>query len=190
LDYQWKPIEPLTAEDRALDLSDIKPLGESWKHFRARLRESNEAGLRRFNERLIRSLSIETGILERLDDLDRGTTEALILKGFYEELIQRESTNIEPSALVQILRDQEAAIYVVQELVSRGRPLTRGTLFELHAILTRHQETVAAIDQFGTRFQIPLRRGAFKEHPNNPRRPDGSVHDIVPRNMSPQRSTS
>jgi len=178
--YRWKRVEPLTEQDKAIDLSNVKPLGESWKQFKSRLRETNAAGLRQFNERLIRSLSVETGILERIYDLDRGTTEALIAKGFIEELIQRESTNIEPSTLVEILRDQEAAIYLVQDLVARARPFTRGVLFELHAILTRHQLTTRAVDQLGNRIDVPLRRGAFKEYPNNPKRPDGSTHEYCP----------
>src|SRR5947209_4506483 len=146
IEYRWKPIEPLSEQDRAIEMSDVKPLEDGWKQFKLRLRQTNEAGLRQFNERLIRSLSIETGILERIYELDRGTTEALIAKGFIEELVQRESTNIEPSALVHILRDQEAAIYLVQDLVANARPFTRGVLFELHAILTRHQHTTLAVD--------------------------------------------
>jgi Fic family protein len=180
IEYRWKPIEPLSNEERAIDLSDILPLSEGWKQFKSRLKVSNPTGLRQFNERLIRSLSIETGILERIYDLDRGTTEALIAKGFVEDLIQRESTNIEPSTLVDILRDQEAAIYLVQDLIANARPFTRGVLLELHAILTRHQPTTIAVDQFGNRMEVPLRRGAFKEHPNNPRRPDDSIHEYAP----------
>jgi hypothetical protein len=86
VEYRWKRIEPLTEQEKKIDLSDIVPLSESWKQFKARLKDSNPAGLRQFNERLVRSLSIETGILERIYDLDRGTTEALIAKGFIEEL--------------------------------------------------------------------------------------------------------
>jgi Fic family protein len=179
-EHRWKRIDPLTDEEKAIDLSNIQPLGESWKEFKVRLKNSNPTGLSEFNERLIRSLSIETGILERIYDLDRGTTEALIVKGFIEDLIQRESTNIEPSTLVDILRDQEAAIYLIQDLVGKGRPFSRGVLLELHSILTRHQTMTVAIDQFGNRMEIPLKRGAFKEFPNNPKRPDGSIHEYAP----------
>jgi Fic family protein len=178
--YRWKPIVPLTAAEKAIDISDMIPLGESWKEFKSRLKQSNEAGLRQFNERLIRSLSVETGILERIYELDRGTTEALIAKGFIEDLIQRESTNIEPSTLVEILRDQEAAIYLIQDLVGSSRPFTRGVLFELHSILTRHQLTTKGIDSLGNRIELTLRKGAFKVHPNNPTRPDGSIHEYCP----------
>ena len=58
--------------------------------------------------------------------------------------------------------------------------LTKGVLYELHAILTRHQETTVAIDQFGKRLEIPLVKGKFKVLPNNPRRPDGTVHAYSP----------
>ena len=131
---------------------------------------------------LIRRLSIETGILERLYDLDRGTTEALVEKGFAENLIAHADTNISNpyATLMEYLRDQEAAIQLVMDVVGRSRPLSKGLLHELHVILTRHQETTSAIDQFGNHLEIPLLRGKFKEHPNNPRRPDGSIHEYCP----------
>ena len=125
-------------------------------------------------------LSIETGILERLYDLDRGTTEALVTQGFVEDLISHSSTDIEPSRLIDILRDQEAAIQLVMDCVAGSRPLTRGLIHELHSILTNHEDTTTAIDQFGNRLEIPLLRGKFKELPNNPRRSDGSSHEYCP----------
>ncbi|MGA7219592.1 MAG: Fic family protein, partial [Candidatus Sulfotelmatobacter sp.] len=42
------------------------------------------------------------------------------------------------------------------------------------------QDTTAAVDQFGNRREIPLLKGKFKEQPNNPRRPDGSIHEYCP----------
>ena len=179
-DYKWRPIEPLAAAERSIDLGDIRPLYDSWHSLQDRLHKASADSLRRFNDRLVRSLSIETGILERLYDLDRGTTEALILHGFAEDLVSRSSTNIEPSLLIDILRDQEAAIRLVMDCVAKRRELTKGFLHELHVILTKHQETTRAVDQFGNRREIPLRRGAFKEHPNNPERPDGTIHEYCP----------
>jgi Fic family protein len=179
-DYKWKPIEPLSDRDRAIDLADTRPLYESWRASKQRLQQSSQAGLREFNQRLIRRLSVETGILERIYDLDRGTTEALVAHGFLEELVSRSSTDIEPSRLIDILRDQEAAIQLMIDCVAPNRHLTRGVIHELHAILTRHQDTTSAIDQFGNRFQMPLLKGKFKEQPNNPSRPDGSLHEYCP----------
>lgn len=36
------------------------------------------------------------------------------------------------------------------------------------------------MDQFGDRREIPLLKGRFKEQPNNPRRPDGTIHEYCP----------
>ena len=107
-EYRWKRIEPLTDQEKAIDLSDILPLSESWKQFKSRLKDSNPTGLRQFNERLIRSLSIETGILERIYDLDRGTTEALIAKGFIEELIRGFSLRLFPIFQLKLLTQVDA----------------------------------------------------------------------------------
>lgn len=178
--HVWRPIEPLSASDRAIDLADVRPLYEAWRSAKERLRKSNGEGLRQFTDRLVRSLSIETGIIERIYDLDRGTTEALVTHGFVQDLIARSSTNIEPAALIEILRDQEAAIRLVMDCVANNRPLTKGFLHELQATITRHQPSTDAVDQFGNHVQIPLRRGAFKEFPNNPVREDGSFHEYCP----------
>src|SRR5436309_3696499 len=56
----------------------------------------------------------------------------------------------------------------------------KGLLHELHTILTRHQDTTTAVDQFGNRRDIPLLKGKFKDQPNNPKRPDGTIHEYCP----------
>jgi Fic family protein len=179
-DYIWRPIEQLSDTERRIDLAAMSPLYESWRESKKRIQRSSPGQLEDFNRRLIRRLSVETGILERLYDLDRGTTEALIAHGFAEELVTRSSTNIEPALLIDILRDQEAAIQLVMDCVGKARDFTKGLIHELHAILTRHQETTTAVDQFGRRLEIPLLRGKYKEQANNPRRPDGSMHEYCP----------
>jgi len=179
-DYHWQPIKPLSTEERKIDVTAIRPLYENWRAAKTRLQESSHAQLADFNRRLIRRFSVETGILERLYDLDRGTTEALVAHGFAEDLISHASTNIEPAKLIDILRDQEAAVQLVIDCVGKKRDLTKGLLHELHAILTRHQETTTAVDQFGTRYEIPLSKGKFKEQPNNPKRQDGTLHEYSP----------
>jgi hypothetical protein len=177
-DYIWKPIEPLADQDKRIDLAAIHPLYDSWRTSKKRLLQSSEASLRRFTERLVRRLSIETGILERLYDLDRGTTEALVAKGFLEDLVSHSATDIEPSRLIDILRDQEGAVQLVIDCGAGKRELTM--MHERHAILAKHQDTTTAIDQFGNRREIPLLKGRFKQHPNNPKRPDGSIHEYSP----------
>ena len=179
-DYKWKLIEPLSDEDREIDLAAISPLYDTWKIAKQRLQQSSPTSLELFTQRLIRRLSIETGILERLYDVDRGTTEALVANGFAEELVSRAGTDIEPSKLIDILRDQEAAIQLVIDCVAGNRKLTRAVIHELHTVLMQHQDTTTAIDQFGKRFEIPLLKGQFKDQPNNPKRPNGTTHEYCP----------
>jgi Fic family protein len=179
-DYTWKPIEPLSEEDRIIDIASMRSLYDSWRTFKSRLQESSEASFRGFNQRLVRRLSVETGVLERLYDLDRGTTEALVKTGFVEDIVSRSSTDIEPSRLIDILRDQESAVQLVIDCIANSSPLTKSVIHELHVIITAHQETTTAIDQFGKQFEIPLLKGKFKEHPNNPKRPDGATHEYCP----------
>ena len=177
--YTWKPIGPLEDKDKTIDLASMRALYETWTLSKQRLKESGGSSLENFTLRLVRRLSVETGILERLYDLDLGTTEALVANGFKEELISQSSTDIEPAKLIDILKDQESAIRLVVDCVARQRALTKGVVHELHAILTRHQDTTAAIDQFGARRDIPLLKGQFKQQPNNPKRPDGDIHELL-----------
>ena len=180
VDNEWKPIAPLSESERRIDVSDVNSLKESWLEFRQRLGESRPQNLAEFIERLTRKWSIETGILERIYDIDRGTTIVLIERGFFAGLVERSGTDKEPEQLVEVLRDHKAAADLVQDCVASSRPLTVGLIHELHAILTSHQVKVEGVDQFGTRVALTPRRGAFKEQPNNPTRPDGSQHRYCP----------
>ena len=177
--HSWHPIAPLSEEDRAIDLA-LQPLYGAWYVSQARLRESSAASLQAFNERLIRRLSVETGILERLYDVDRGTTEILVERGFVEDLVTRSSTDTEPARLIQVLKDHENAFSLLMDCVNGQRELTIGFIHELHTALTLHQDTVTAHDQFGVIHEIPLRRGVYKEWPNNPTRTDGLIHEFCP----------
>ncbi len=76
--------------------------------------------------------------------------------------------------------DQEAALEVVFATVKDERPLSNHVVKEWHALMTRHQETAVGIDSFGNRIQIPRRRGEYEIRPNNPRSPDGVVHEYCP----------
>ena len=180
VDYKWKPIEPLSEKEKGIDLAAIESLYETWRSSRVRLEQSNPSALKGFQERLVRRLSIETGILEQLYDLDRGTTEALVAHGFADDLVAHSASQLPPSRLIDILKDQEAAIQLVVDCVARNREMTKGVIHELHAVLTRHQDTTTAVDQFGSHFEIALLKGRYKQQPNNPKRPDGTIHEYCP----------
>ena len=178
--YKWKPIEPLNSVGSSYDFSEIDSLHFQWTHFRRQKEASNPDAYKAFLERLERSWAIETGIIEGLYTLDRGVTETLVQRGFNAELIDRNATNKEPVELVRVLEDHRQAAEGVYGYIRDGNPLTKSFIRQLHVILTQHQPTYTAYNQFGNRFETPLDRGGFKALANNPTRPDGRIHEYCP----------
>ena len=120
--------------------------------------------------------SIETGIIEGLYTLNRGTTTTLLEHGFVPELVKSQDTNIAPCQLIAILQDHQSSVELVHGYIREERPLSAHTIRELHACITAHQETHEAMDSLGRRVKRPLRRGVFKQYSNNPTQPVGRVH--------------
>lgn len=177
--HEWEPIKPLEITSDA-SLGDYEQLAEAWKEAKAELARSSSTALEEFRRRLVRRHSVETGIIEHLYDVNRGVTETLVEHGFAEELVARTDTTVEPARLVEILRDQEAAIVTCMDVIAASRTLTKGLLHELHQTLTRNQHTTTARTPDGDLIEVPLRKGAFKERSNNPERPDGTTHEYCP----------
>ena len=177
--HYWSPITPLSEEERAIDLS-LQPLYGAWYASQAGLRESRGDNLKAFNERLIRRMSVETGVIERLYDVDRGTTKTMVDEGFIVDLVPPSSTDLEPERLIQILKGHEEAYGLLMDCVSGQRDLTVGFIREIHNAFTLHQHTATAIDGTGKLIEVPLERWEYKKWPNNPRRPDGLTHEYCP----------
>ncbi len=133
-----------------------------------------------FLQRLGRRWAIETGVIENVYSLDRGTTQLLIEHGIEATLIPHEATNKDPSLVASIIRDQKAAVDWLFDFVKGRRRLSVGYIKELHALLTRHQDACDAVDSLGNRVQAPLERGVFKRWPNNPTRENGTIHEYCP----------
>lgn len=125
-------------------------------------------------------MAVETGVIEGLYALDRGVTETLIVEGFNAALLTNADTNRDPQLVIAILRDQREAIDFMFDIVKRDRPLSTSVVRQMHSLLTRHQPTTTAVDQFGNLQEVELRRGDWKVVPNNPTRPDGVLHLYCP----------
>ena len=138
MDYKWKPIAPLSVKERQIDVSDVDSLKGSWLDFRDRLGASSPQNLVEFNERLARKWSIETGMLERIYDIDRGTTIVLIERGFFAGLVERSGTDKDPEQLIEVLRDHK---------VSRG--FTAGLCSQFETSYTRPHPR-ASLDPYKT----------------------------------------
>jgi Fic family protein len=173
----YRPIQDLPPDWAELEVRELRSLDLVWREQRERLNELDE--LVRLRERLVRSWAIETGVLERVYSIDRGVTEILVAEGLKQGLLDG-ATDRDPAEVIAILRDHQEAIEGVFDFVAGRRDLSTSYIKEVHALLTRNQRTVTAIDQFGRTFETELRHGDWKMQPNNPRRADETVHAYSP----------
>ena len=168
----WKPIK-LDEDWLKCDTSILDDISSSWYERRDVL-QNNSKEYEQFISELKREHAIETGIVERLYDLEKGITETFIKKGFYESYVSHTDTNVPVPKLLSHLSDHLDAVDFVFDVVKDNRDLTLGFINELHALVTRNQIYTEGRDQFGKKTQIPLLKGKFKEFENNPTREDGT----------------
>lgn len=173
----WSPIE---FDDRwnHVNTEKFDNIYPSWEKRRKEL-QKNEEQYERFMDQLKRKQAIDTGIIERMYDLKKGITETFIKEGFVGSYLQHGDTNIEPNLLMKYLGDNFEAIDFIFDFVKNDRQLSVGYIKELHSLITRHQESTDAVDQFGNIGKIPLRKGEFKIAPNNPSR-ENTVYCYCP----------
>ncbi len=176
--YQWHPITELDTALLAHRAPALEGLAQAWMEERESMRELEVE--RAFLERWKNRLAVETGVLEGLYSIDRGVSETLIERGFDTALIPNDSTDQDPTVVVNLLRDQRSAVDLVFDAVLQQRDLSLSFVREVHALLTQSQFTTTAVDQFGRMFEAELRRGDWKELSNNPTRADGMIHEYCP----------
>jgi Fic/DOC family len=174
---KWRPIASLPYVNGALEplLKTVDSLRSAWEDA---LQYYSAEELTEARNRRLRRHAVETGIIERLYELDWGTTEALVAEGLTSEVANRAGGIHEDTLL--IIRSQYEALEYLTELVQDGNNLSLQMIRDLHSIITRHQPTYEARDQFGRIFQAPLRHGEWKTHENHMIRPDGSILEYCP----------
>ncbi|QMU65153.1 MAG: Fic family protein [Flavobacteriaceae bacterium] len=174
----WKPIR-FDDEWNKTDTSKLDDILPSWY----RKREILQSGSKEYEDflnRLKRQHAIETGIVERLYDLKEGITETFIKEGFVESYLQHGDTNISPNKLIGYLSDHFEAIDFIFDVVKNERPISKNFILQLHQLITKNQDFSEAIDTLGRQVRVPLLKGKFKEHENNPRRSDGTKFIYCP----------
>jgi fido (protein-threonine AMPylation protein) len=174
----WEPIADLPQDWDSLTDGEFGPLLQFWNNQRAELEQSG--ALAEFNKRLGREWSIETGQIEGVYNLDRGVTDTLIKRGIDSDLIPNQPGQKPPEIIAAIIQDHADVLEGLVEFVKGDRPISKSYIHELHSALLRHQDTTAVRDQFGNLFEAKLVKGKYKERPNNPKKPDGSMHQYCP----------
>ena len=107
---RWNPIEDLS-DDQVRGLPELAALLSIWKEQAIKLKESESA--RQFQEKLNREWAIETGIIENLYSLDRGTTRTLIEHGIQASFIAHDGSDKPPEWVAAVLHDQQNALEFV-----------------------------------------------------------------------------
>lgn len=173
----WNPIE-FDTKWNDIKTEKFDNIFPSWERRREELNKHPEQ-YKRFIDQLKRKQAIDTGIIEKMYDLKKGVTETFIKEGFVDSYLQHGDTDIAPSLLMDYLRDNFDAIDFIFDFVKNDRQLSVGYIKELHSLITQHQDSTDAIDQFGNHIKVALLKGQFKQYPNNPMR-DGVVYNYCP----------
>lgn len=177
--HKWSPITDLPEDVSGLASIELPALVQVWHEQSDRLKESQ--AYREFLDRLRRQFAIETGIIERLYNIDRGVTQLLIEKGIDEVYVPHGATDRSASEVVAMIRDHEIAIQGMFTYIASATPLTKAYLRELHKVLTAHQHHVEAVNIEGQPITVTMLRGEWKKWPNNPtRRDSGWLHEYCP----------
>jgi Fic family protein len=174
----WEPVRFDTRwnEVKTGKFDNLRP---SWDKKRVELC-GNQEQYEQFIDQLKRKQAVDTGILERMYDLKRGVTETFVKEGFVDSYLQHGDTSIDQQELMNYLKDNFDAINFIFNFIKDERTLSVGYIKELHSLITRHQDTVEAVDSLGNIGRTDLLKGEFKKMPNNPRRPDGVVCEYCP----------
>jgi Fic family protein len=172
--HKWQEIADLPADLAQFRDPELESLYQVW------IDQKDTVDEKAFAAELAREWSIETGIIEGIYTLDRGTTEVLIRRGIDSSYISRASTNQDPELVASTISAHEDVLEALFDFVAQRRELSTGYIKELHAALLLHQDTVKGVDQFGGEVYGKLKKGAYKDHPNNPTRRDKTVHEYCP----------
>lgn len=174
----WQFIEPLAAADFETNgrFGALEALREEWKNYLHALPDKEALQVR---QRSLRRLSIETGFLERLYDIEWGLTLTLVAEGFAREVVERAQGQLDDDVL-GTLRSQRDALEMVMDFVEARRTLSPGFIRELHHAMTRTQATYEARDARGEIFQRELAHGEWKQDPNHVILSDGTILEYTP----------
>lgn len=173
----WVPVKDYEDSPEELAMEELRSLHRVWEEQKHKIQTGRSFA--QFEIELKREWAIETGLVERLYTLDRGITQILITNGIVADYIPS-NTSQNAKQIELFIKDHASALEHLFSFVKQVRQLTPGYIKELHSLITSHQDTCEAIDQFKKTVNVPLLRGEYKKQPNNPTRKNRVVHQYCP----------
>ncbi len=176
----YQRIEAFPEDAARFGSSELGALGIVWREKKEELQETGV--FQDFLKKLQREWAIETGIIERLYTWDRGVTEILIEQGIESILIAHRGgiRRDEADHIKNIIDDQLSVVEGLFSYVKGEQPLTEHFIRGLQAQFTNHQDHTEALTASGDVIRVRLEKGIYKTLPNNPKRPDGEIHEYCP----------
>ncbi|WP_166664592.1 Fic family protein [Candidatus Thiosymbion oneisti] len=176
----YQRIDPFPEDAATFGSSELDALGRVWREKKEALQGTGV--FQDFLTKLQREWAIETGIIERLYTWDRGVTEVLIEQGIDASLIAHRGgvRRNEADHVKALIDDQLSVIEGLFSYVKGEQPLTEHFIRGLQAQFTSHQDSTEALTTGRDVVRVPLEKGIYKTLPNNPRRPDGEIHEYCP----------
>jgi Fic family protein len=176
---KYEHIEKLK-DDEFGQAKSLKPTADRYKEKKKGVADDNDL-LKSFNDKLTRKLSIETGEIEGLYTIEKGTTVTLIENGFVNGLVQHGSSSLSEEDLYQILEDHQNAVDFTFDYIKGNREFSNAFIKDSHALLTQSQETIDAVTPDGKKFKKKFElKGTWKTQPNNPTTSDGTEFCYCP----------
>jgi fido (protein-threonine AMPylation protein) len=174
----WRPIEALPTGGTPTNgaFAALDALRDEWDRRLRELSPDDQAAVR---QRTLRKLSVETGILERLYDVEWGLTLTLVAEGFTRDVVERAGGQMDERTLAT-LRAQMDSLGMVLDFVRSERPLGSAFIRELHHAITRTQDTYVVTDPLGRVTESPLPKGEWKTQPNHVQRQDNTLLEYAP----------
>lgn len=173
----WVDVEPLAETNGSLEsvLAPVRSLQRAWRA----VVSLNDAAFEEARRRSLRRHAIETGIIERLYDVEWGVTRALVAEGLTADAVARTDGVLDDDVL-RLIRTQYEALEFLADVARDGRGLSTSLIRELHVALTRNQRTYTATGPAGLVFEATLHHGEWKRQDNHVIRPDGSILEYTP----------
>jgi hypothetical protein len=174
----WKPIEEIRQTESLANgsFAALEALRVEWERYLQTLSEGDRT---RIQQRTLRRLAIETGVIERLYEIDWGLTLTFVAEGFARDVIERKGGRIDDQTLLTLQAHRDS-LEMVLDFVREDRELSIGFIKELHAAITRTQSTYTATDVLGRTFEAELPHGEWKKQPNHVLRSDNSLLEYAP----------
>ncbi len=176
---KYKYIQNLDDDTNKLASKELATLAKLWNNQKKQLENSHE--YKQFVKKMQREWAIETGIIERLYTWDRGITESLIEHGIDAAQISQNGINREEADNISnIIKDQQQMVEGLFEFVKGDQLLSEHFIRSMHEVFVAHQDFTDAQMPEGKIIKVSLLKGQYKEHPNNPKKNDGSTHVYCP----------